>query len=430
MKTTVGVIFGCPSPEHEVSVVSALQAIDALDEEKYDVFPIYVSREGDWYWGDALLEAEQFHDMEELLAECEKIIISPNAEDGTVFVYPRSLLNKRPLAVIDVFLPVLHGAYGADGSVQGFLEMTGIPYAGPSVLGAAVGMDKITQKALCKMGGVPVLDCFWFYSLQWGDGEEEIVDYIERKFNYPVVVKSADLGSSIGISPAYRREELIGAVEEAIGYSRKILVERAVSPLREVHIAVLGDAGQAEASEIEEIFSEDAVFSFADKYLGKDNTERPNRQIPANISEDVAERIRNHALDAFYCMGGSGVWRFDFFLDEANGRIYLNDVNTTPCFFAHGLWEAKGMSYSALLDRLIRIALRTKQRKKTLITSFAEGALFGFAPKGETEDANATEKTETPESTEWEAAEPSYSAEVAAEEYEEPVAGESREENQ
>lgn len=394
MKTTVGVIFGCPSPEHEVSVISALQAINALDEEKYDVFPIYVSREGDWYWGDALIDAEHFDDMEELLAECEKIIISPNVEDGAVFVYPRSLLNKRPLAVIDVFLPILNGAYGADGSVQGFLEMTGIPYVGASVLGAAVGMDKIAQKALCKMGGVPVLDCFWFYSLQWGEGEEEIVDYIERKFSYPVVVKPADLGSAIGISVAHRREELIGAVEEATRYSQKILVERAVTRRREVNIAVLGDAGQAETSEIEEVFPKDEIFSFADKYLeeanGAEEPEEARRQIPADISGDTAERIRNHALDAFYCMGGSGVWRFDFLLDEDKGRIYLNDVNTTPSLFARNLWEPKGLSEAELLDRLIRIALRCKQRKKNLISSFAEGALFGFA-------ANSEEPEEQPD---------------------------------
>ena len=170
MKTTVGVIFGCPSVEHEVSVISALRAMEALDEEKYDIFPIYVSKEGDWYWGDVLFDIENFKDLPDLLADCEKIILSPNAEDGTVFIYPHSLLNKKPLAVIDVFLPITHGTYGEDGSLQGFLELTGIPYAGPSVLAAATGMDKVAQKALCKMGGVPVLDCFWFYSIQWGDG--------------------------------------------------------------------------------------------------------------------------------------------------------------------------------------------------------------------------------------------------------------------
>lgn len=399
MKTTVGVIFGCPSVEHEVSMLSALHAIKALDEEKYDIFPIYVSREGDWYWGDALPEAEHFEDTEELLAECEKILISPNREDGTVFVYPRSLLSKRPLAVIDVFLPILHGAYGADGAVPGFLEMTGIPYVGPSALGASVGMDKIAQKALCKMGGVPVLDCFWFYSLQWGEGEEEIVDYIERKFSYPVVVKPADLGSAIGIRMAHRREELIAAVEEGTRYSQKLLVERGITALREVNIAVLGDAGQAEVSALEEVFPEDEIFSFADKYLrenerGEVGLAGAKRQIPANISESTAERIRNHALDAFYCMGGSGVWRFDFLLDEDTGRIFLNDVNTTPPSLAYYLWEPQGLSYPRLLDRLIRIALHAKQRKNTLIHSFAEGALFAPGKSPGEEGADLDEATE------------------------------------
>ncbi|MBR5329453.1 MAG: D-alanine--D-alanine ligase [Firmicutes bacterium] len=380
MKTTVGVVFGCPSVEHEVSVISALQAIQSLDEEKYDIFPIYISKDGDWYWGDSLLEIENFSDLDELLAECEKIMISPNTEDGTVFVYPRSFLNKKPLAVIDVFLPILHGSYGEDGCVQGFLELTGIPYAGPGVLAAAIGMDKVAQKAMCKMGGVPVLDCFWFYSIQWGDGEDEIVDYIERRFSYPVIVKPADLGSSVGVKIVYRREELIDAVESAVRYSQKVLVERVIENLREVNIAVLGDAYQAEVSEIEEPVASGEILSFADKFL-QDDGKAPlgiagqERKLPAEISENMAEKIRNHALDAFYCMNGSGVWRMDFLIDVDTDRVYLNEVNTIPGSLAYYLWELKGLSYPRLLDRLIQIALRGKQRKKVLIRSFDSDVL-------------------------------------------------------
>ena len=381
MKTTVGVVFGCPSVEHEVSVISALQASQSLDEEKYDIFPIYISKEGDWYWGESLLDIENFEDFEELLAECEKILISPNAEDGTVFVYPRSFLSKRPLAVIDVFMPVTHGAFGEDGSLQGFLELTGIPYTGPGVLAAAAGMDKVAQKALCKMGGVPVLDCFWFYSLQWGDGEDEIVDFIERKFSYPVIVKPADLGSSIGIQIAVCREELIDAVENAVSYSHKVLVERAITNMREVNIAVLGDAYQAEVSEIEEPLNAGEILSFADKYLGEESTKTvsgmagQSRRIPAEISEEMAERIRNYALDTFYCMNGSGVWRLDFLIDCDTDRVYLNEVNTIPGSLSYYLWEPKGLSYPRLLDRLIQIALRGKQRKKAKVSSFSSNIL-------------------------------------------------------
>ena len=387
MKTTVGVVFGCPSVEHEVAIISALQAIQSLDEEKYDIFPIYISKEGDWYWGEDLFDIENFKDMDSLLEDCEKILVSPHAEDGTVFVYPHSFFNKKPLAVIDVFLPVMHGAYGEDGSIQGFFEMTGIPYTGPSTLAAAAGMDKVAQKALCKMGGVPVLDCFWFYSLQWAESEEDIIEYIERKFIYPVIVKPADLGSSIGIKIADGRDELIDAIETAAQYSEKILVEHAIRNLREVNIAVLGDACQAEVSAIEEPLNAGEILSFSDKYLQADGGKSSGmatlkRRIPADIPEETAARIRNYALDTFYCMNGRGVWRMDFMIDEDNGKIYLNEVNTIPGSLAFYLWEPKGLSYPKLLDRLIQIALRAKQRKKTMISSFNSNILAQGGFKG------------------------------------------------
>ncbi len=387
MKTTVGVIFGFPSVEHEVAIISALQAMHSLDDKKYDVFPIYVSKEGDWYWGEALTDIERFKDIDGLLTECEKIIVSPNAEDGTVFVYPRSFLNKKPLAVIDVFLPVCHGAYGEDGCLQGYLELTGIPFTGPSVMAAAAAMDKVTQKALCKMGGVPVLDCFWFYSAQWGDGEDDIVAYIERKFTYPVIVKPANLGSSIGIKIAADREELTEAIETATQYDDKVLVEHAIERLREINVAVLGDACRAEVSELEEPLNAGEILSFSDKYLQEDGGKSSGmaslkRRIPADIPEETAERIRNYALDTFYCMEGQGVWRLDFMIDEDNGKVYLNEVNPIPGSLSFYLWEPKGVPYPVLLDRLIQIALRSKQRSKNRISSFTSNILAQGGFKG------------------------------------------------
>ena len=387
MKTTVGVIFGCPSVEHEVSIISALQAIQSLDTAKYDIFPVYISKQGEWYWGDDLLEIENYKNMEELLAGCLRIVVSPNAEDGTVFVYPQGFLNKKPLAVIDVFLPVMHGAYGEDGCLQGFLEMTGIPFAGPSVLAAAAGMDKVAQKALCKMGNVPVLDCFWFYANQWSENEGDIISFIERKFSYPVIVKPANLGSSIGIKIAEHQSDLIDAIEVASHYAQKILVERAIENLREINVSVLGDATEAEVSELEEPLSAGEILSFADKYLQDDGGKSSGmaslkRKIPAEIAEETASRIREIALDAFYCMNGQGVWRLDFMIDQDTDQIYLNEVNTIPGSLAFYLWEPKGLSYPKLLDRLIQIALREKQRKKNMITSFSSNILAQGGFKG------------------------------------------------
>ncbi|HMM05328.1 MAG TPA: D-alanine--D-alanine ligase family protein [Clostridiales bacterium] len=386
MKTTVGVIFGCSSVEHEVAIISALQAMQSLDKAKYDIFPIYISKEGDWYWGDVLNDIENFKDLNRLLFQCVKIVVSANAADGTVFLYPQGLLNKKPLAVIDVFLPVMHGAYGEDGCLQGFLEMTGIPYTGPSVLSAAVGMDKVVQKALCKMGNVPVLDCFWFYGAQWSDAEEDIIAFIERKFSYPVIVKPANLGSSIGIKIAENREELIDAIEVAAHYSQKVLVEHAIRNLKEVNIAVLGDADQAEVSELEEPVSAEEILTFGEKYLQPDSKTEGmaglKRKIPAEIPEEMASRIREIALDTFYCMNGQGVWRLDFMIDLDTDQIYLNEVNTIPGSLSFYLWEPKGLSYPHLLDKLIQIALRSKQRKKNMITSFSSNILAQGGFKG------------------------------------------------
>lgn len=386
MKTTVGVIFGCPSVEHEVAIISALQAMQSLDKAKYDIFPIYISKEGDWYWGDVLNDIENFKDLNRLISQCVKIVVSANAEDGTVFLYPQGLLNKKPLAVIDVFLPVMHGAYGEDGCLQGFLEMTGIPYTGPSVLSAAAGMDKVAQKALCKMGNVPVLDCFWFYGAQWSDAEEDIIAFIERKFSYPVIVKPANLGSSIGIKIAENREELIDAIEVAAHYSQKVLVEHAIKNLKEVNIAVLGDAYQAEVSELEEPVSAEEILTFGEKYLQPDGKTEGmaglKRKIPAEIPEETASRIREIALDTFYCMNGQGVWRLDFMMDLDTDQIYLNEVNTIPGSLSFYLWEPKGLSYPQLLDKLIQIALRNKQRKKNMITSFSSNILAQGGFKG------------------------------------------------
>jgi D-alanine-D-alanine ligase len=387
MKTTVGVIFGCPSVEHEVAIISALQATQSLNKEKYDIFPIYISKEGDWYWGEDLNDIENFKNIDRLLSHCVKIIVSANAEDGTVFIYPQGLLNKKPLAVIDVFMPVMHGAYGEDGCLQGFLEMTGIPYTGPSVLSASVGMDKVAQKALCKMGNVPVLDCFWFYGTQWNDGEEDIIAFIERKFSYPVIVKPANLGSSIGIQIAEDRETLIDAIEAASHFAEKILVEHAIKNLREINISVLGDAYHSEVSALEEPLNAGEILSFADKYLQEDGGKSSGmaslkRRIPADIPEEMSSRIREIALDTFYCMGGQGVWRLDFMIDLDTDQVYLNEVNTIPGSLSFYLWEPTGLSYPQLLDKLIQIALRGKQRKKNMVTSFSSNILAQGGFKG------------------------------------------------
>lgn len=387
MKTTVGLLFGCPSVEHEVAIISALQAMQSLNKDKYEAVPIYISKEGEWYMGNSLKDIENFKDFTSLLNNSEKVIVTPNANDGTAFLYPKGFFAKKPLAKIDLFFPVMHGTYGEDGCIQGFLELTQLPYTGPGVLASAVGMDKVAQKALCKMGGIPVLDCFWFYSNEWSLREGEIVDLIETKFPYPVIVKPADLGSSVGIAVAHERVELVDAIGDAVQYSQKVLVEPAIKNLKEINIAVLGDSEEAEVSVLEEPLSSGEVLTFADKYLQDKGSKSSGmaslkRKIPAEIPEAQAEDIRKIALDAFYCLNGAGVWRLDFMIDMDTDKVYLNEVNTIPGSLSFYLWEPKGVSYPQLLDRLIAIALRVKRRRDNTVKMYNSNILSQGGFKG------------------------------------------------
>ncbi|MEG2406498.1 MAG: D-alanine--D-alanine ligase, partial [Clostridiales bacterium] len=330
---------------------------------------------------------ENFKNMDSLLSKCQKVVVSANSGDGTAFIYPQGFFNKKPLAKIDVFLPVMHGTYGEDGCIQGFLELTQIPYVGPNVLAASVGMDKVAQKALCKMGNIPVLDCFWFYSNEWVLREGELVDIIEKKFSYPVIVKPANLGSSIGIKIAKERVELVDAVGVACQYSQKILIEPAITNLKEINIAVLGDSEAAETSVLEEPLTAGEILDFSDKYLGDDGGKSGGmaslkRRIPAEIPQEQEAKIKQIALDAFYCLNGTGVWRLDFMIDMDTNEIYLNEVNTIPGSLSFYLWEPKGVSYPELLERLISVALRVKRRRDNTILSYQSNILAQGGFKG------------------------------------------------
>lgn len=385
MKTKVGVIFGCPSVEHEVAIISAQQAIHGLHKEKYDVIPIYITKDGQWYTGDALLHIENFKNIKELLPKCKRVLFSVNHGDGNLFPYPQGLFGKGPLAKIDVFFPVMHGAQGEDGCLQGLLEMTGLPYVGPNPLAAALGMDKVAQKALCRMGDIPVLDCFWFYSSRWTLEEEEIIAQIENKFSYPLIVKPADTGSSIGVGKAADREALKDAIELAYQFSQKVLVEPAIVDLQEINIALLGDEHEVALSCLEEPISQGGLLTFDIKYLGGGKNEGMSgakRRIPADIPEDLAGEIRRIAKKAFDVMFSSGVCRMDFMVDKAGGKVYLNEINTIPGSLSFYLWEPVGLSFPDLLDRLIQIALKRKQDTGRMVRSYETNILSQGGFKG------------------------------------------------
>ena len=310
-KTNIGVVFGGRSVENEISVITAIQAMEAVDTDKYDVTPIYISKQGRWYTGEALRHSENYKHMDQLFASCEEVYMRPVYGDNRLYKVHRRPFCSDVAAEIDVILPALHGTNCEDGSVQGAFEMTGIPYAGCNVLASANGMDKITMKMILAQSGIPVVDYVWLTDKEWYDRQQQVIDRVEGKLNYPVIVKPADSGSSVGIEAVHDREHLIEAIENAAAYSKRIIVEHLVEQLREINCSVLGDYYECEASVCEAPVRSGEILSYQDKYLGggKGGSKRGStksqgmrstvREIPARLPQQTTDLIRTTAVETF-----------------------------------------------------------------------------------------------------------------------------------
>jgi D-alanine-D-alanine ligase len=400
-KTTIGVFFGGRSVEHEISVISALQAIAALDSERYEAVPIYITKQGKWLSGKQLLDAGNYRGDLALLAEMtDQVYMKPEfgnhalytpVDAGTFVPFWRKYLEKK-IATLDIALPVLHGTNGEDGTFQGFLELIGIPYVGCNVLSSALGMDKIAAKMVLRESGLPVIDYVWFTDREWSTHREEFVALVEKNVGYPAIVKPANLGSSVGISRARNREELVCAVGEAAGYSQRLLIEKMIEPLREINCSVLGSADDHVTSVCEEPIHSDEILSYADKYMsggggaksggkisgsGAKNVSggmsSTKRRIPADLPEGVSAEIRRLASETFRALGCDGVARVDFILDERVGetKIYVNEINAIPGSLSFYLWKATGISFSDLMDRLIAGALKRNRAASHKTVSYS-----------------------------------------------------------
>lgn len=368
-KIRVGVIFGGRSVEHEVAVISAVQAMAALNSNKYEVVPFYISKEGLWYTGEKLLDIENYKDLNKLKAETTLVRVSASAgEHGALSI--ASLFRVKQFQ-FDVALPVMHGAHGEDGCLQGLLELLNVPYAGPGVLAAAVGMDKIMMKSVLKDVGIPIVPHTWFTSYKWQEAREEVLADIEAKLSYPVIVKPANLGSSVGINKAANRTQLEEALDNAATFSQRLLVEKCVTELREINCSVLGGNGKAEASVCEEPITANEFLTYQDKYMqGGKGMSGSRRQIPAEIPEETTKLIQKLAVETFIALDGHGVSRIDFLLDKADNSVYVNEINTIPGSLAFYLWQASGKKYDVLLTDLIRLALNRQRAKENLTFSY------------------------------------------------------------
>ena len=378
MRTNVAFFFGGRSVEHEVSIISAQQAMAAANKDKYNVIPIYISKKGFLYTGDDLMKMDAFKNMEALLKKSFRVILVNTERGVQIEKYPRPMFGGV-LGSIDVAVPVVHGTNGEDGTLQGYLEMLGVPYAGCNVLSSAIGMDKVLMKKILKEHGVPVLDCEYFYTREWFEKKQLVVNQIE-KLGYPVIVKPANLGSSVGIKKAADRGELEEAVELAASFADKILVERAIVNLREINCSAMGDSESVKTSVCEEPFGGDEILSYQDKYMagakeGAKGMASLTRKVPADLEKETEEKIRAYVAQTFRILCCSGVARVDCMIDKDNGEIYVNEINTIPGSLSFYLWEEAGVSFELIIDELVRIALKHDRQKQALTFTYETNLL-------------------------------------------------------
>ncbi len=387
MKTNIGVFFGGRSTEHEISVISASQAMHAINREKYDVTPIYISKQGHWYTGNALLDVANYRDIPALLSKCEEVYMKPVFGDYNLYRSKKPMFGSNVLTHLDVVIPALHGSNGEDGIFEGVLESTGIPFAGCNTLSSANGMDKITMKMILQACDIPVVDYVWFTDKQWFTQRDELIARIEDKIGYPVIVKPANLGSSVGIGRAVDRQQLIEKVDEAERYSTRIIVEDMVEDLQEINCSVLGDCDEYQSSVCEEPIKSGEILSYEDKYMGgtkgTKGMQASQKRIPAELPDEETRRIQFLAGETFRVLSCHGVSRVDVIIDRKTRNIYVNEINTIPGSLSFYLWEATGISFDNLMERLVQLALKRKREQGLKTVSYDQNIFnLGGGVKG------------------------------------------------
>ncbi len=415
MKIRLGVIFGGKSVEHEISVITAMQVIAAVDRARYSVTPIYIAKDGSWYSGQGMEQVEHFAQLPELLAQARRVSVLFDAEHPRLILQPNHFWQAARQLELDLILPIMHGSSGEDGSLQGLLEMLGVPYVGCGVLGSAIGMDKVATKWAMRSIGVPVVEDYWFYSYRWLQAKDEIYQELHtlqqqrgETFSYPLIVKPADLGSSVGVQAVNNESELEAAVDLVARLSNKVLIEPKVTHLREINCAALGDREEVITSVCEEPLFKGAIQTYQDKYqrgggskqegggglkTGKLGAQQPaqitgsklnqrgmnsaQREIPAKISSELTREIKALTAKVFYKLDCNGVIRVDYLWDEQKYQLYLCEINTIPGSLAFYLWDYQGISFGQLVDRLIQLALKRHREHRQLIRSYTYNILSG-----------------------------------------------------
>lgn len=392
MKIKLAVLFGGKSVEHEISIISAVQAMRYINRDKYDVIPVYITKTNEMYHSEDMVNIEEFSNLKALLKKSRRVTFS--VENGrTMLVKTHTkAFEKKLVSEIDLAFPIVHGTNCEDGTLHGYLKMMNLPLVGCDITASAIGMDKYYMKTVFKDNGIPVLDCKCFTAKDYNTSADTVAQTIEDTIGYPVIIKPVNLGSSVGISKAANRDELDDALQNAFNFAGKILAERAVENLKEVNCSVLGDIDEAQASECEEPVNSDKILSYEDKYTsggkggakggskgGSKGMASLKRKIPADITPEQRDTIREMAVNAFKCLGCNGIVRIDFMIDKSTGEIFLNEINTIPGSLSFYLWEPLGVKYTELLDRMIQIALKRNREQAEISYAFDTNVLEGIS---------------------------------------------------
>ena len=387
-KIKVGVIFGGESVEHEVSIISAMQAIQNMDKDKYYVIPIYITKQREWYTGQLLKDVETYSDFGMIKKYCKNVVLY--YKNGRYVLqnkkFPKNIVNE-----IDIAFPIVHGTNVEDGVLQGYLESIGIPFVGGDVYASVVGQDKVFMKDIFKEANLPMTKFTWFYDSDYYNDKDKVIDYIE-KLKYPVIVKPSRTGSSVGIKVCDNRNELMDAIDDAISYDNKILVEEVVKNLKEVNISVFGNYDNEKVSAIEEVTTKNKLLTYQDKYIGSSKTKGAKggskgmlsaaRKIPADLPKNTQKEVEEIALKAFKVLGSSSVCRIDFLIDDKTKKVYINEINSIPGSLAFYLWEESGIKYKDLLDDMINNGIKNYKKRSKITYSFDSNILQGFAANG------------------------------------------------
>ncbi|MGI6193085.1 MAG: D-alanine--D-alanine ligase family protein [Christensenellales bacterium] len=395
MKKNVAVLFGSRSVEHDVSIVTGIQLIENIDREKYNVIPVYIARDGEWYTGERLTDISFVREFDRTDKGITRVYLPPVPGTKGLMTYPASGglfgKTKQECIPVDVIIPALHGLHGEDGTVQGLLELADIPYTSAGVVGSAAGMDKYVMKCAFKGAGVPVVEGVAFNRDEWEKDPDAVANRLEEEVGYPMFIKPANLGSSIGINKAADREKLFYAITVASAYDRRIIAEQAIVENIEINCSCMGFGGDVTASVCEQPISWGDLLDFSTKYLSGGKTGAASsgmaslsRLIPAPISDELTKQVQDLSVKIFKALDCKGVVRIDFLYDTKNEKLYANEINTIPGSFAFYLWEPLGISYAELIDRLIAFAETAHREKQRSNYAFESDILkkSGFGAKG------------------------------------------------